>query len=399
MKETEEKLDAFFYEHKKQSALSSEQDERILRNVLAARNSNPSQNKYIWSRLMRRNTTWISAAVVVLFIGISILFFNKATTGGYAIAQTIQAVQEIENVYFKATLFKQGPIECLMKFSPDKRKPTNIRLYHTDHSVSKIDSEYGSFTYNNRTGHYRQNSRNERNADWYPDFRNLFFQALESAQSSDRVRISGDVDPDTLQEMTVIDVSDPYGDIRFWIDPETLLPVRFAVLDVKDPAYFMRQTVAVREMYDIRYDQILPEDAFQIPADAEEVFEEVDVYVSPDVGMPVGDMSEAEACIRILQKVTDALNNLDIDAFANLTFPHGFLPREMLQQMLQAGLPKNPDGPRIELLSYETPYHDGPFWYVKHTTRQPVKGTVTEVMPVRFYEFDGIRYCIIAYPD
>jgi hypothetical protein len=59
----------------------------------------------------------------------------------------------------------------------------------------------------------------------------------------------------------------------------------------------MRETIAVREMYDIQYNQNLPEEAFQIPYDAEEVFEEVDLYVSPDAGMPVSDMDEAEACI------------------------------------------------------------------------------------------------------
>jgi hypothetical protein len=100
-----------------------------------------------------------------------------------------------------------------------------------------------------------------------------------------------------------------------------------------------------------------------------------------------------------MQKAIDAPNALNIDTFAKLTFPHGFLPREMLGKMLKADFRKNPDGPQIELLSYQDPYSDGPFWYIKYSTNQPGKGIVEKTMPVRFYEFDGFRYCIIAYPD
>lgn len=403
MKDTEEKLKEFFAEHQNKTITSSEQDERILEKVLAVRNQtqqdNPSRSNLNWSQSMKRKISWISAIAAVLLIGTGILFFNKADSGSYAIAQTIQAIQSIENVYFKAILFKQGPIECQMKFSPDKSKPTHIRLFDKDQSFNKIDSKYGSFTYNVRTGRYRQNTRNERDFDWYPDFRNIFAQALVAAESSENVQIYSEIDPDTLEESIIIDVSGPLRDVRYWIDPESKLPLRFSTTEIRNEARLMRQTIAVREMHDIQYNLDLPEEAFQIPADAEEVFEEVDVFVRPDVGMPVGDMDESEACIRIMHQAIDALNALDIDTFAKLTFPHGFLPREMLEQMLQAGLQKNPDGPQIELLGYEEPYEDGAFWYVKHTTNQPGKGIVEEVMPIRFYEFDGIRYCIIAYPD
>lgn len=348
---------------------------------------------------MKGRISWISAAAAVLLFGTGILFFNKTDSGSYAIAQTIQAIQSIENVYFKATLFKQGPVECQMKFSPDKSKPTHIRLFNEKGSLNKIDSQYGSFTYNVRTARYRQNTRNERNFDWYPDFRNIFAQALVSEESNDAVQIYEETDPATPEESITIDISDPHRDVRYWIDPESKLPLRFSTIEIRNETPLMRQTLAVREMYDIQYNQDLPELVFQIPADAEEVFEEVDVFVRPDVGMPLGDMNKPEACVQIMHQAIDALNVLDIDTFAKLTFPHGFLPREMLGKMLQAGLQKNPDGPQIELLSYETPYEDGAFWYIKHTTNQPEKGTVEEAMPVRFYEFDGIRYCIIAYPD
>ena len=202
----------------------------------------------------------------------------------------------------------------------------------------KIDGEYGSFTYSRRTGRYRKNSRNERDFDWYPDFRNIFAQALDEAESNDTVQIHEETDPDTLEETIIIDVSGPYRSVRYWIDPESKLPLRFSTTEVRNEVQFMRQTIAVREMHDIQYNQTLPEEAFKIPIDAEEVFEEVDLFVGPDVGMPIGDMDKSEACIRIMKQAIDALNALDIDTFAKITFPHGFLPREMLGKMLQASL-------------------------------------------------------------
>jgi hypothetical protein len=213
-----------------------------------------------------------------------------------------------------------------------------------------------------RTGSYRKNSRNERDFDWHPDFRNIFAQALTAAESNDAIQIHNGTNPDTLEEAIIIDVSGPSRDVRYWIDPESRLPLRFSTVKIRNEAQLMRKTIAVREMYDIQYNQNLPEEAFQIPSDAEEVFEEVDLYVSPGVGMPVGDLDESESCIRIMQKATDALNALDIDTFAKLTFPHGFLLREILAEMLKAGLQKNPGGPQIELLSYKAPYRVGLLW-------------------------------------
>jgi hypothetical protein len=168
----------------------------------------------------------------------------------------------------------------------------------------------------------------------------------------------------------------------------------------KDALYSMalaRQTIAVRDLWDIRYNEVLPEDAFAIAPGAEEVFEEIDVVVQPGMGMPVGDRDEAAACIALVKQVMAAVNRVDFETASQLMFPLGVPPREVVEQI--KALQSQSSVPLIELLAHEAPYEEGPYWYVRCRVRDAVKGEKEDLVRIRFFEFDGMRSCIVAMPD
>jgi len=347
---------------------------------------------------MKQKRTWISAGAAMLLIGVALTLFSQTTPKAYALADTLDAIKSVQSVSFRAYLYKQQcEISCKMRLNDQAAKPTHIRLYAADHPCSKIDNEHGSFAYNTETNRFRRIRRDERSSNWYPDFRQLFYQALAEADRDENVIIDRAIDLNTQQEMIVIDMRDKLRDVRYWIDPETKLPTRFSTVKAHDLQGLMRQTIVARDIWDIRYDESMPKDTFAIPEDADEVFEEIDTMVRPGMGLQVGDLTESEACLKLIQNTQNALNALDFATARKLCFPLGIPPQAVLVQLKT--LHAQTAEPLIELLSHEEPYKDGPYWYVPCTVKDIRKGVNQDLVRIRFFEFNGIRSCMIAMPD
>lgn len=344
---------------------------------------------------MRNRMTQIAAAAAVIAGIISLtLLKGPVVQEAYAIDQTIAAMDTIQTVYFKAELYKQGNIECWMQFDDPGRKPTHVCLFMSGVPYRKVDSPQGSFGYNTATNRCRKNSRDERRMSWYPDFANFFKQSLQAAKNSRDVQITRQPDPQTQQEMIVVTVAGQDRTVQYWIDPASKLPVRFTTLETSDFMEFYRQTIAVRNMSEIVYNKMPPEGIFEIPDDAEEVIDEHDVYVRPDLGMPVGDLTNEQACEKIVRDVTAAMNARDWETVSKLMFPFGPPPKEM-----EARLPADLSQPLVEILEAGKPYEWGGYWYVPLKSREFGGRIKDEQVPIKFYEFDGVRYCMIMWPD
>ncbi|MFC1765379.1 hypothetical protein ACFL6U_25325 [Planctomycetota bacterium] len=400
----ENQLNAFLEAHKAKTATSQSLDEHILQKAFKAQNEmrreHPNSDTSLWRRTMKSKRTWISAAAAILFISLALTFFYQTTPTAYAIADTLKAMESIHTVSFKAFLYKQQmEIECQMRLSDTATKPTHIRLSIGGHPYvySKIDNEHGSFAYNAETNRFRRITRDERTFNWYPDFRQLFKQALTDSEFNQDIRIDRDTDPNMQREMIVIDIPQTHRDVRYWIDPETKLPIRVTTLTEHNLHQLRRQTIAAREIWNIRYNEELPEDTFSVPPDAEEVFEEIDTIVRPGMGLPVGDMTEAEACIKLIETVQVAFNALDFTTASKLFFPMGIPPQEVLDQI--KAMKAQAKTPLVEMLSHDEPYEEGPYWYVPCRVRDIKKGEKEDLVRIRFFELDGVRACIIAEPD
>ncbi len=396
MKALEQKLKQAFALHQSENVTSTSLDERILKQALQAQNQTPPVS--VWSIIMKSKRTWFSGVAALMVVALMICFLNQTTSTAYALSQSIKAIASVRTVSFKAFLYKQQTeIVCHMRFLEGQRKPTHVCLTVEGQPIAKIDNEFGAFGYNRETNRFRRNRRDERTFDWYPDFRQLLSQAFKDAGHNDQVSIGRDLDPETQQEMITVDVIEKDRAVRYWIDPGSKLPMRMTTRETFDLKALQQQTIAVRDIWDIRYNETLPEDTFSIPADAQEVFEEVDVMVRPGMGMEVGQLTEPQACVQLIEQATAALNDLDFETASRLYFPMA-VPPDDVRQRLQ-GMKAQVDEPLVQLLDHGKPYEDGPYWYVPCTVKDIQKGVKTDLVRIRFFEFDGVRSCIIAMPD
>jgi hypothetical protein len=373
--------------------------ERTRREILDVYKTNTSSlcmKIKIWRTIMKSPIVKLSAALVVLLVVLSVIFFEKTIPEAYAVEQTIEALKKVKTVYFQAELYKQGDVECWMKFDGENEKPTHVCLYMTGMPRRKIDSPAGSFAYNTTTNRFRKNLRDERRMNWYPDFDDLLKESLKAAAKSDSITITREKEPGIDKEMIIVKCNDEYRTTRYLIDPKTKLPVEFTTIETRNEMYFMRKTIAVENMRQIEYHEPLPEELFAIPSDAEEVFEEVDVVVTPDHGIQVADMSREQACKKLVEQAVDAMNKFDFKEVKRLYFPFMDIPDEQVQRIKQLAEAK---GPVMEILEMGTAYEDGQYWFQPCKVRELGTKIKDEPIRIRFYTLDGTEYCIIALPD
>jgi len=226
----------------------------------------PAQTVQIWRIIMRSPITKLAAAVVI--IAAALIFINQLSDGfgkeAYAVEQTIKAIDAISTVHFKADFFKQGYTECWMKFDGRNAKPTYMCLFAPGSPLRKVDTPKGNFAYNTATNRIYKTFRDERNKGWYIDFAGFFRQMLNNAKSNKSIVISNENDPQTQQEIIVINMDEGDRKCRFVVDPKTKLPLSLETIEVKDIMKYLRQTIAVRNINFIEYNQTVPEGIFDV---------------------------------------------------------------------------------------------------------------------------------------
>lgn len=348
----------------------------------------------IWRRIMQPTITKYAVAIMIVLGVLSVSLFNKTASEAYAIDQTIDAMDTIHTVYFKVELFKQGSAECWMQFDSMHNKPTHLCLFMTGFPIYKVDSPEGSFVYNKTTHRYMLTRRDERNKNWYINFAEFFRQSLKMAKHNKNVEIFQRADDAFGKDMIVIRMDEKGRIVEYLIDPESKLPMRFTTLEVSDVMPYFRQTLAVRNMSEIAYNQAAPEGLFAIPADAQLMTNEHDIYVRPDAGMPVDGMTNEQACEKIVQSVAEAMNGRDWERVGRLMFPFGTPPKEYLNK-----LPEDLSQPLMEILELGKPYERDGYWYIPSRSREYGGKVKEEQVPIKFYEFDGKRSCMIMWED
>ena len=74
------------------------------------------------------------------------------------------------------------------------------------------------------------------------------------------------------------------------------------------------------------------------------------------------------------------------------------VPPEAVQEEIRA-VQAQADTPLMELLDHEAPYEEGAYWFVRCRVHEATKGEREDLVRVRFFEFDGVRSCMVAMPD
>jgi hypothetical protein len=347
----------------------------------------------IWRTVMRSRITKLSAAaVVVAAVLLSISVLEKSATPAYAVQQTVDAMKEIKTVHIAGEFYRQGKFECWMKFAGDPDKPTHIWLGLPGHPLCKICSPEGVFGLNTRTKAVHFASRDERNKDWIIKFGSFFKDAVEIAGKTDSVDIYNEKDSKTDKELIVVHIKTTQREKKFFVDPETKLPICFSTIREDATMEMMRKTLAVKNLEWIRYNQKPPEGIFEMPADAKIVQAEVDCMVDPDSGLIADGMTREEACLAIVKQTGQALIDVDIanlcklDLFFRLYTPEIW---EKVKEMKAAG--KWVD----KFIITGDPYKQGDLWYVTCEVKSGGGKAEVSTPMIKFYEMEGHTYCFI----
>jgi len=337
----------------------------------------------------------IAAAALVVVAALAFTLSEQSPSRAYALQQTIDAIDQVETVHFKAKFYVQGDVECWMEYADQADDPTYMCLFWPNTPLRKVDTPNGSFLYNERTNRLFRTVRDERGKGWLLDFAGFLQDALANAEKDGTTRISSETDPGTQREVIVVDVDEGNRQCKYYIDPDTKLPVRVATTPTGDIRELMRSPIAVESMELIEYNLPVPEGMFDIPADAQVVDNEHDIIFHPGVGLQVDGLAPQDACVKLVHAAIDAMNAFDFERFEKLVFPFVTPPDDTVQQMKASAAGK----PVWKLLELGEPYEEGGYWYIRAKTEELGGRIKDELLPIRFHEFEGHTYCMVMWPD
>ncbi len=340
-------------------------------------------------RIIMRSRVTKTAAAAAIVAGLMVVVFvlDEAAAPAYAIEQTIDAIREVKTVHMAGEFYKQGEFECWMKYEGDPDIPTHVWLGRAGTNLSKICSPDGVFGLNKRTNAVHFARRDERGKTWIIKFGSFFKEAVEGARRTDSMGVY------TEGQHIVVHIKTPKREQKFLVDPKTKLPISFSTITDDDPMEMMRETLAVRNLQWIHYNQVPPEGIFDLPADAKVVEDEIDSMVDPDSGLAVDNMTKQQACLEIVRQTGRALVDLDpaalckLDLFFRLYTPDIW---EQLKQMKQAGQWVD------ELVITGEAYEEDGFWYVPCEIRMLDGKSEVQTPMIKFYEMEGKTLCFIV---
>jgi hypothetical protein len=378
---------------KRQAACTTpEFDRKVMDNALdAQRQMQQHRSVSAGSRIRRfsmhgRKTQLAAAAIAIAAIILGVSLFHDSASPAYAVGQTIDAIKRIETVYMKGEFYKQGEFECWMRFAGDPDRPTHVWLGRTGQDLCKICSPEGVFELNRRTHRVHFASRDERSRSWIPKFGSLFRDTVRQAGTNDAIRISDGNDVITIR------IVSPQREQEFLVDLQTKLPIRFTTVRDDNPMEMMWQTLAVKHLTEIRYNEQPPAGIFDKPADAVVVKQEVDCMVDPDSGLVADGMTQEEACIAIVKQTGQALVELDQATLCKLDLFFQFYPPQIWEQvrkMKEAGQWVS------EFAITGAPYREGDLWYVPAEVRNKTRPAEVTTPMIKFYELEGKTLCFI----
>jgi len=397
MNDNEKQFESFAGDIKFDDRPDYKHRDRLERQLLAALAGQLRQKRQALKtgRIIMKSSIIKLAAAAVIIIAVTLgltTILDHGVTPAYAVEQTIKAIKEVKTVHMAGEFYKQGEFECWMRFDGDPDKPTHIWLGRTGHNLCKICSPAGVFGLNKRTNTVHFAKRDERGKDWVIKFGSFFEDTVRKAQKTDSIQIHNETEPNSQKELIMVHIETQTRDQKFWVDPESKLPIRFATLREDAPMEMLRKTLSLKNVGWIRYNEEPPEGIFDMPANAKVVEEEVDCMVDPDSGLIADGMSRKEACLAIVKRTGQALVDVDIDTLCRLDLFFRLYPPEIWEKIKQAKVA----GQWVqEFVIQGDAYQEGELWYVPCEIRGINGKSEIQNPMIKFYEMEGHTYCFI----
>ncbi|MBC8468316.1 MAG: hypothetical protein H8D56_02490 [Planctomycetes bacterium] len=262
-----------------------------------------------WRIIMKNPITKLSAAaVIIVCIALTIIFMEKSVTPAYSFEQTLQAMQNLRTMYMVCKDWNDEEFEIWIELDPDTGIPRYCRAYWPRIKILNISRPDTSYQFSERANQVQINSGQLYHMDLAPA--KVFEQFLLAAQENpERVVIFHEYDQQSKKSLIVIITRGDGQSYKFYIDPDTKLPVRVQGLEDNTLG------AVIRDVDKIEFNVDLPEGIFdfEIPQGASIIDHNHDQKLlnDPQNGISTKGMTEQQAAENIATMYWNALISMD----------------------------------------------------------------------------------------
>lgn len=350
----------------------------------------------VWRIIMNSRISKLAVAavtIIAIFFGLRTIF-DFSNTPAYAVRQTIEALQTISSVHMFCRGWDGKEFEMWMLIDPVSGLPDHGYMHHPDFGATIISTPGLSYQYIEKMNFVAVS----KGQLW--DFRLRFDRILEDMVEGmgkgGNVKIYTEKNHSTGENIIVVYAEDVKQTWKFFIDPETKLPISIRCVRSEQPGSF------VKSFEQIDFDEELPEGIFefQIPQGARVIDLEhiMELLADPNYGISTEGLTNEEAASLVAKEYWHAVINSDRDRLRKVC-PVDILGDELICAILGEKMP-------AELVEVGTPYVDH-YCGVGHMTPCILKlddGTIKQVKIItKFRQIKGQSSCVVAglyaYPD
>ena len=309
--------------------------EAVLAKSKKTQNAVPLRHPSIWRTIMKNPIIKLStAAVIIVGIALTIVFMEKTVTPAYSVEQTLQAMQDLRTMYMVCKDWSGNEFEMWIKLNPDTGIPEYIRSYWPESKELNISRPDTSYQYHERANQVHINSGKLYRMDLAPA--KAFEQLLQTSQEGpDSIVIFHEYDQQSEKSLIVIITRGDGQSYKFYIDPETKLPVRIKGLEDNTLG------AVIRDAEQIEFNVDLPEGIFdfEIPQGASiiDIDHNLKLLNDPQNGISTEGMTEQQAAEIIATMYCDALIEMDKTTARTVAPVPQLIDSSLLAELVEVG--------------------------------------------------------------
>jgi hypothetical protein len=346
--------------------------------------------------IMRSRITQLAAAAVIVvaaFLGLSTMF-DYSTTSAYAVEQTIEALRNVSTAHMFCRGWDDKEFEMWMSIDPVSGLPNHVYMHHSDFGVTIVSTPDVSYQYVEKMNFVGISKGQLLNFD--VRFDRILEDMVKEMTKGENIKIYTEKNHSTGENVIVVYAESGKNTWKFFIDPETKLPISILCVRFEQPGSFVK---AFDQIY---FDMELPEGIFdfQIPQGAKLVDMDrmVKLLDDPNYGISTEGLTNEEAASLVAKEYWHAVINLDQERIRKIC-PVDILGDELRYAIFAGKIP-------TELIEVGKPYVDH-YCGLGHITPCILKlddGTTKQVKIItKFRQINGQLSCVVAglyaYPD
>jgi hypothetical protein len=264
--------------------------------------------QFMKGTILRNGATKIvTAAVIIIAISLGIVLFDKSVSSAYAIAQTIEALENVTTVHVIGTDWDGNRYEAWNKINPETGKSEWVCIDQTPHGYKIASRPDGSCVWDENSDVVRYSNKPVASNDFrYSQVFEQIAEKMVELNENEKITIQTEKNSIYDKPLIVIHVVTNIQDYRIYVDPESKLPVRLYF----DRADNMKQIA--KTVDEIHYNEPLPEGMFDFEVPTE-WYRDWSLLDDPTKGITIGDLTHEQGAIKTAREYWQAVieNNWD----------------------------------------------------------------------------------------